>query len=90
MRNRTWLGKRHRIGELGAGRVRVQVRVELRSVLVRVRIMVRIWREPAVVLEDKLEVGEGDGDETGDEQQHRECQSEDAEEGVHLVAPHAA
>ena len=48
------------------------------------------WREPAVILEDELEVRERNGDEAGDEEQHRECQGEDAEEGVHLVAPHAA
>lgn len=44
---------------------------------------------PSVVLHGQLEVGEGDGDEGGDDDQDDEDDEEDGVDGVHLVAPNA-
>mmetsp|Transcript_4020 Transcript_4020/g.12845 ORF Transcript_4020/g.12845 Transcript_4020/m.12845 type:complete len:604 (+) Transcript_4020:257-2068(+) len=42
---------------------------------------------PAVVLDGELEVGEGDGDEGGDDDEHEKGDEQDAVERVELVAP---
>lgn len=42
---------------------------------------------PHVILSRQLEVAEGDGDEGGHDNEHYECQEEDPEQSVDLVAP---
>ena len=44
---------------------------------------------PGVVLHCQLEVGQGNGDEGGDNDEDDEDDEEDGVDGVHLVAPHA-